>query len=74
MQIKAVHKQDGKITQYKLTNGKTVDKDTCISMVQEGKIENCHVGKARNGEQFVATDRGKEGQDKTTNLSDLPTF
>ena len=74
MKIEAVHKEEGKITKYKLSNGKTVDKETCVSMVEAGDIENCHVGKSKTGEAFVATDRDKEGEDKITNLDDLPTF
>lgn len=74
MKIEAIHKEDGKITQYKLSNGKTVDKETCIGLVEQGKIENCHVGKSKTGEAFVATDRDKEGEDNITNLDNLPTF
>lgn len=74
MKIEAIHKEDGKITQYKLSNGKTVDKETCIGLVEQGKIENCHVGKSKIGEAFVATDRDKEGEDNITNLDNLPTF
>lgn len=74
MQITAVHKEDGKITQYKLDDGRVVDKEECISLVENGDIENCHIGNSKNDEPFVATDRDKEGENKITNLDDLPTF
>lgn len=73
MKIEAVHKENGKITKYKLDNGRVVNKERCITMVSKGKIENCHVGCSRLGENFVAADRGKEGS-KSMSLNALPTF
>lgn len=74
MKIVAVHKEDGKITKYKLDNGKLVNKDEAINLVQNGSIEQCHIGNSKNNEPFVVTDRDKEGENKITNLDDLPTF
>lgn len=71
----AAHKEGNSITQYKLNNGQVVDKEECISLVKNGEIENCNVGKNKEGEEFVRTDRDDEGQEgQITNLRDLPTF
>lgn len=74
MKITAVHKEDGTITQYKLDNGQVIGKEQYINMVKNGEIENCNVGVNKENEEFVRTDRDKEGSQEITNLSDLPTF
>lgn len=75
MKITAVHKEDGKISSYKLDNGQVVEKAECIQMVKNGEIENCNIGRSRDNEEFVRTDRDDEGQEgQITNLDDLPTF
>lgn len=74
MQIVAVHKEDDKITKYKLNDGTILDKEDCIQLVRKGDIENCHIGNSKTNEPFIVTDRDKEGENKITNLDDLPTF
>lgn len=75
MKITAVRKdKDGKISDYKLDNNQIVDKETCVSMVKSGEIENCNVGISKNGEEFVRTDRDAEEGKHIKNLDDLPTF
>ena len=75
MKITAVHKEDGKISSYKLDNGQVVEKTECIKMVKNGEIENCNIGRSRDNEEFVRTDRDDEGQEgQITNIDDLPTF
>ena len=75
MKITAVHKENNSLTKYKLDNGKIIDKDRCISLVKEGKIENCNIGRNKDGEEFVRTNRDDEGKEgETTNLRDLPNF
>ena len=51
-----------------------VHKEDCIQLVRKGDIENCHIGNSKTNEPFVVTDRDKEGENKITNLYDLPTF
>lgn len=58
MKIVAVHKFNGKITEYKLENGKVIDTPECIQLVKEGKIEGCNIGVNRQGEEFVRSNRG----------------
>ena len=44
MKITVVRKdKDGKISDYKLDNNQIVDKETCVSMVKSGEIENFEV-------------------------------
>ena len=75
MKITAVHKEDNVITQYKLDDGRVVDKAECIEMVRNGEIENCNVGTNKEGEDFVRTNRDDEDKPgQITNLRDLPTF
>ena len=75
MKIVAIHKEDNKISQYKLDNGNVVDKEECINLVKNGQIENCNIGKNKEGEEFVRSDRDDEDKvGQITNLSDLPTF
>jgi len=75
MKIMAVHKEGNSISQYKLDNGKVVDKDECITLVKNGEIENCNIGRNKEGEEFVRTNRDDEGQEgQITNLRDLPNF
>lgn len=75
MKIEAVHKEDGKITQYRLDNGDVIDKEQCVQMVKNGEIEDCNVGVSKDHEEYVRTDRDDEDGDKQiTNLDDLPTF
>lgn len=74
MKIDAVHMENGKITKYRLDDGKVVTKARCIGMVAKGKIENYHVGKSRTGESFIATDRARQGERKAVPLRELPTF
>ena len=62
MKITAVHKEDNVITQYKLDNGQVVDKDECINLVKNGEIEDCNIGKNKEGEEFVRTNRDEEGE------------
>ena len=75
MKIVATHKEDNKITQYKLDDGTVVDKDECINLVKNGQIEDCNVGKNKEGEEFVRTNRDDEdNHGEITNLRDLPNF
>ena len=75
MKIVATHKEDNKITQYKLDDGTVVDKDECINLVKNGQIEDCNVGKNKEGEEFVRTSRDDEDNPgEITNLRDLPNF
>lgn len=75
MKIVATHKEDNKISQYKLDNGQVVSKEECITLVKNGEIENCNVGKNKEGEEFVRSDRDSEDNPgEITNLSDLPNF
>lgn len=75
MKITAVHKEDNVITKYKLNNGKVIDKEKCISMVKSGKIKDCNIGRNKEGEEFVRTNRDdEENEGSITNLRDLPTF
>ena len=75
MKITAVHKEDNAITQYKLDDGRVVDKQECINMVKNGEIENCNIGTNKEGEDFVRTNRDDEDKPgEITNLNDLPTF
>lgn len=75
MKITAIHKEGNTITKYQLDNGKVVNKEKCISMVKNGKIEDCNIGRNKEGEEFVRTNRNDEGQKgEITNLRDLPTF
>lgn len=75
MKIVATHKEDNKITQYKLDDGTVVDKDECINLVKNGQIEDCNVGKNKEGEEFVRTNRDDEDNPgEITNLRDLPNF
>ena len=75
MKIVAVHKEDNQISQYKLDDGRVVDKAKCIKLVKNGQIENCNIGKNKEGEEFVRTDRDDEDKPgQITNLSDMPTF
>lgn len=75
MKITAVHKEDGKITSYKLDNDQIIDKDECIKLVKNGQIEDCNIGRTKDNEEFVRTNRDDEGCDgQITNLNNLPTF
>lgn len=79
MRIIAIHKENGKITSYKLDNNRIVNKKRCIEMVKKGKIEDCNIGISRDGEEFVRTKRNKAttgtGKKKgPVNLGDMPTF
>ena len=75
MKITSVHKENGTISQYKLDNGEVVSKDECINMVKNGQIENCNVGRNKEGEEFVRTNRDDEDKlGQITNLDDMPTF
>ena len=75
MKIVATHKEDNKITQYKLDDGRIVDKEECINLVKNGYIEDCNVGKNKEGEEFVRSDRDNEDNPgEHTNLRDLPQF
>ena len=75
MKIVATHKDNDKITKYKLDNGKIVEKDECINLVKNGDIENCNVGRSKDGEEFVRSDRDDEkNPGEHTNLRDLPNF
>ena len=75
MKIVATHKENNKITQYKLDNGNVVDKEECINLVKNGYIEECNVGRSKDGEEFVRSDRDDENTPgEHTNLRDLPNF
>lgn len=76
MKIVGVHKENGTISQYKLDNGKVVNKEKCINMVKKGKIEDCNIGTNKKMEEFIRTNRNSEDENvkQITNLNDLPTF
>lgn len=74
MQINGIHMEKGKITKYRLDNGKVVTKQRCVTMIQNGKMPNYHVGKTKIGELFIAADRVRKGEKKATPLRELPTF
>lgn len=76
MKITGIHKEDGTITNYKLDNGKIVDKDECIALVKDGKIENCNIGVNKQNQEFVRTNRDDESSEgkHITNLDNLPQF
>lgn len=76
MKITGVHKEDGTITNYKLDNGKIIDKEECISLVKDGKIEDCNIGVNKQNQEFVRTNRDDEGSEgkHITNLDNLPQF
>lgn len=74
MNIDGIHMEKGKITKYRLDNGKVVTKQRCIGMIEKGKIENYHVGASRTGEICIIANRKKKNEKKVIPLRELPTF
>lgn len=76
MTINAIHKEDGKITLYRLDDGKIIDPKKCIKLVKAGKIENCNIGRNRSKHEFIRMDRKgkKDDANKITRFADMPTF
>lgn len=74
MKIDGIHMEKGKITKYRLDNGKIVTKQRCIGMVEKGKIENYHIGLSKTGENFIVANRRKKDEEKVVPLRELPTF
>lgn len=69
--IVAVRKDEtGKITDYKLDNGKELNHNDAIKAVNNGEIEGCATFTTRDGEEAIRSNRGIPNY----SLSDLPLF
>lgn len=69
--IVAVRKDEtGKITDYKLDNGKELNHYDAINAVNSGEIEGCAVFTTRDGDEAIRSNRGQEDY----SLSNLPSF
>ena len=69
--IVAVRKDEtGKITDYKLDNGKELNHDDAIKAVNSGEIEGCATFTTRDGEEAIRSNRGIPDY----SLSNLPSF
>ena len=75
MKIKAIHKENGKITKYKLDDGTVVTKKKCIQLIKKGKIEDYNVGFNRSQTEFIRANRlPKDSKKKITKIENLPLF
>ncbi len=69
--VVAVRKDEtGKITEYKLDNGKVLNHTEALIAVDSGEIQGCAKFTTRDGDEAVRSNRGQEGY----SLSELPTF
>lgn len=69
--VVAVRKDEtGKITEYKLDNGKVLNHTEALVAVDSGEIEGCAKFTTRDGYEAIRSNRGQEGY----SLSNLPTF
>lgn len=69
--IVAVRKDDtGTITQYKLDDGRVLDKRSACIAVDKGEIEGCATFTTRDGDDAIRSNRGQADY----KLDDLPTF
>lgn len=69
--VVAVRKDEqGRITDYKLDDGRVIDHTTAVEEVNAGNIEGCMTFVNREGDESI---RSKRGQDNYK-LSDLPEF
>jgi hypothetical protein len=69
-EIQALVKQSGKVTGYKLSNGKTVSKTDAVALAKAGEIKNVGVATRKGNEYLRALPDGNEGN----NLSNLPSI
>lgn len=60
----------GRITNYKLDNGKILSHSEAINACYSGEMEGCSVFTNRAGEDSIRSDRGQDG----FKLQDLPEF
>lgn len=69
--VVAVRKdEEGRITDYKLENGKVLNHSEAVQACYSGEIEGCSVFTNRAGENSIRSDRGQVGY----SLSKLPEF
>ena len=69
--IVAVRKDEtGRITDYKLDNGKVLSHDRAVIETNAGTIEGCSTFTTRDGDTGIRSNRGQNNY----KLSDLPNF
>lgn len=69
--VVAVRKDDeGRITHYKLDNGKVLDHNQALSACAAGEMEGCSTFTNRSGGDSIRSNRGQSG----FSLSKLPEF
>lgn len=66
-------KKDSKdvIKEYKLDNGQVVDVARAVNMVKNNEIENCVIGRSKDGSEYI---RSKKDESENNNLDNLPKF
>lgn len=68
--VTAVRKDKGRLTGFRLNDGRELDFAQCYQAVERGEIPSLSTGTARNGEATIRSKRGYEDY----KLDDLPTF
>jgi len=69
-QIVAIKKESGKITGYKLSNGRIINKDESILLARQGGIKGVGISE-RKGEEYL---KSLPDETEDNNLSNLPTI
>ncbi len=62
------HDETGSISEYKLDDGRVIDRDTAVKETNEGKIEGVASFTTRNGEMAIRSNAGQVGY----SLDELP--
>lgn len=72
MNISAVKRdENGSAVQYKLDNGKVIDREQAVSMAEAGKLSGYNVATAKDGTKSIRSNRDN---DPSNNIDNLPTF
>lgn len=69
-QIVALVKESGKVTGYKLSDGKVVDKDEGVALAKSGDIEGVGIATNKGSEYLKSIPDG----DESNNLGNLPSI